>query len=243
LTRNLLIEFYKKYGRVPVDFTEGKSITNQVMKKPPKEQIKSLMKKGKNLKLTINWNDLDSVAHDRAFTVAKVTNADMLQTILDALIDAKKTGKNVDEFKDSAKSMLEKKGFTSLKPFRLQTIYRMNMLIAYQKEKYEQAQRLGKANIKPYIKYLPSTSAEPNDLHRKFYDLIFRYDDPFWDTYWPPSRFGCQCSTRPLSQQEFQNEGGNLAKGDKLIKSLGKDAVLKKQIDNYEKSGLKISKE
>lgn len=49
------------------------------------------------------------------------------------------------------------------------------------------------ADLYPNLKYIESSAAEPRDEHRKFYGVVKPINDKFWDRYYPPSLWGCQC--------------------------------------------------
>ncbi|MBF0556605.1 MAG: hypothetical protein HQK96_18965, partial [Nitrospirae bacterium] len=36
---------------------------------------------------------------------------------------------------------------------------------------------------------------------------VFRYDDPFWDTHFPPNGFRCRCTVFGLSSKDMKEEG------------------------------------
>ncbi|MDD4747141.1 MAG: phage minor head protein [Salinivirgaceae bacterium] len=52
------------------------------------------------------------------------------------------------------------------------------------------------ADLYPALEYMPSTAATPRSEHMKFYGVIKDLTDPFWDTWMPPSDWGCQCSVQ-----------------------------------------------
>ncbi len=58
-------------------------------------------------------------------------------------------------------------------------------------------------DIYPYLEYIPSVAAEPRSDHKKLYGIIKHLDDDFWDTWLPPSDWGCKCST----EQRRKNTG------------------------------------
>jgi len=45
----------------------------------------------------------------------------------------------------------------------------------------------------PNLKWLPSTSPNPRDTHRIFYNLVLSYDDSFWQSHYPGDEWNCKC--------------------------------------------------
>jgi len=90
---NCLVEFYKVTGKVADlgKFTFEYPF-HTAFKLPPERAIEWLKQRGKNLKLSTDWDELDAEAHNKAFTVAKVMNADILQLIYDFIEQAKTDG-------------------------------------------------------------------------------------------------------------------------------------------------------
>lgn len=75
--------------------------------KTPQSIVDSL--KDKQLTLTYNHDELLKEAHNKAFTVAKVTRMDLLNDIHSSLVDAMKSGKNFEAWKKEIIPTLEKK--------------------------------------------------------------------------------------------------------------------------------------
>lgn len=46
----------------------------------------------------------------------------------------------------------------------------------------------------PNIMWLPSRAAEPDPVHKRFWNRIWAKDDPFWQSHFPGNRYGCKCS-------------------------------------------------
>ncbi len=53
-------------------------------------------------------------------------------------------------------------------------------------------------DLYPYLQYMPSTSADPRNEHKKLYGVIKHVDDAFWDTWYPPNDWECKCGTAPM---------------------------------------------
>lgn len=57
-------------------------------------------------------------------------------------------------------------------------------------------------DVYPYLKYVPSSAAEPRKSHQKLYGIIKHVDDSFWDTWMPPAAWGCLCSVKQVKSNE-----------------------------------------
>lgn len=215
----------------------SQNVMKEVFNTKPEKQLEYLRKRGANLKTTVNWESMNSKAHAQAFTVAGIHKADILKIIYDRLDDAKSNGKTLKQFLNDSEEI---KKITGLSNNRLKVIYETNLGIAYAKGQYEQQQRLGEAGVRPFLKYISSTSSEKDELHKSFYGKVFRYDDPFWKSFYPPSRFGCKCSVLSMSQKEVEKNKIDIENGKRLLNDLSKDSKLKLQINNTVENGIKI---
>ncbi|ANQ49605.2 hypothetical protein MY04_4788 [Flammeovirga sp. MY04] len=66
-------------------------------------------------------------------------------------------------------------------------------------------------DLYPFLRYNPSVAAEQRSEHKKLYGVIKHIDDPFWDTWLPPSAWNCKCS---VSQE--RNDDGAKEVADKI---------------------------
>jgi hypothetical protein len=57
-------------------------------------------------------------------------------------------------------------------------------------------------DLYPFLEYMPSTAAEPRNEHQRLYGVVKPVDDPFWDTWLPPSDWGCRCSVKQVRNNE-----------------------------------------
>lgn len=197
-----------KINALPSEYSKesDKAITLG-LKQPPSKIIDFLEKRTKNLKVSVNWDDLDKFAQNKAFTVAKVLNADILQTIADDLNTAVKESKPLKQFQAELIPKLEKSGYTGLTPARIALIYDTNVSMAHAQGKIKQQKLL--ANIYPFWKYT-QINRDTKDLeHEKLDGLVFRHDDPIWGSAYPPGRHGCDCSVVALKAKD----AGKISKG------------------------------
>ena len=83
---------------------------NSVFNMEPKEIVEYFEQKG--LKTTYDWHELYADAHAKAFTVAKMTEIDLLNDTKKLLEKSLKEGQSYSQFKKEAESLFAKKGWT-----------------------------------------------------------------------------------------------------------------------------------
>ena len=176
--------------------------------------------KSKGLKLTFNYDELLKEAHDKAFTVAKITRADLLNDIHESLIKAMKSGENFETWKKNIIPTLEKKGWFGEKEIvnpatgevkkvvidsrRLKTIYSTNMRVSYQKYRYKQMMELP---LSTYWMYRSALLENTRDSHRKLHGTVLPRDNVFWNTNYPPNDWNCKCTVTAHSKRDLERRG------------------------------------
>ena len=186
----------------------------------------------KGYKIGFRWQDVAAEAHARAFTVAGVMKTDVLQDIRQALDTSLKKGTTFDEFKRQLSPILEKKGWLGqgmivdqdtgeiegkrLTPRRLQTIFQTNMQSAYMAGRY--ATQLEQVDTHPYWEYVAVLDSRTRPAHRALAGQIYRYDDPFWQTFYPPNGYRCRCRVRTRTRAYVEQNGVPVLNSDgKLV--------------------------
>ena len=196
---------------------------------PPRRAIEYFQQKG--FAITWRWWEAWQEAHNKAFTVAKVTRQDILETIRAALEKALAEGQTEAQFIKELQPLLEKAGWWGRQrvvspdgieeivqlgsPRRLQTIFRTNMRTAYAAARYRQQKE--NVDSRPYWQYIAIMDERTRHSHAALNEKVFRHDDPIWDTIYPPNGFNCRClvialSPEDLKEQKLQvsNSEGNL---------------------------------
>lgn len=181
-----------------------------VFRLAPERALAWLKERGKNLKLSTDWDELDAEAHEKAFTVANLMSADILQTVYDNVEKAKSEGWTLKQFQDNLLPELEKTGWTGATASRLKVIYDTNMQMAYSQGKYRQQKLI--AGLYPYWKYSQIERPTKRHDHTLLHGKVFRHDDPIWDLIYPPSGFGCKCSVTPIKDASNVEDGSNYIK-------------------------------
>lgn len=171
----------------------------------------------KGYTIGFNWHDVQARAHARAFTVAGILKQDILQDIRKGLQTSLADGRTLKQFKDELIPLLQKKGWigTGLKadadgvlegkkllPRRLDTIFHTNMQAAYAAGRYQQ--QLASAEEYPYWQYVAVMDSATRPAHSSLHGLTLPFDDPAWDSIYPPNGFGCRCMVRALSAEDVR---------------------------------------
>ena len=177
--------------------------------------------KSKGYKITWNWQEQLDAAHAKAFTVAKVTKLDVLETLRQATEDAVQRGMSERDFIKQLEPKLRALGWWGKQemtddlgrktvvqlgsPRRLRTILRTNKITAYHAGRY--AEQIANSDEQPYWQYVAVQDSRTRPSHMALHGKVYRFDDPSWDTLYPPNGWGCRCRVRALSDFQLNNLG------------------------------------
>ena len=90
-------------------------------------------------------------------------------------------------------------------PHRLKTIFRTNMNTAFAHGTYQAHARNTKS--RPYWMYVAVMDSLTRPSHAAMHGRVFRYDDPIWQTHYPPNGFNCRCRVDALTAAEVEAMG------------------------------------
>ena len=200
-----------------------------LFKLAPALAIKYFKKKGNTY--SWDWYEVWEDAHKKTFTVAKVMREDILKDIRTAIDKALSEGKTFHEFKKELKPTLQKKGWWGEQIivdtqgvaekvqlgslYRLKTIYRVNMQVAYQTGRYKT--QIDNVDNRPYWEYIAVLDASTRPEHAELNGMIFRYDDPFWSAFYPPNGWNCRCRVNALSNYKLQKRKVGISSSKGLL--------------------------
>ena len=219
----------------------GSYSVSPFVKKEVHDQIANRSAKAR---VSWNWYDTWHEEHHRAFVVAKLCKADLLQEVHDSLQKAIDEGQTFEEWRKEIQPKLEgrwlgktegelwdemeeedkkrlkeqakeegrpdpeptgKQRDKEITPKRLETIYRTNMKVAHVAGQYQSL--IDKAELYPYWQYHTQEDDRVRGSHAVLNNKVFRYDDPFWDTHFPPNGWRCRCYVLSLNERGLKRQG------------------------------------
>ena len=167
------------------------------------------------------WRQLWQQAHARAFTVAGVTDMEVLVDIKAAMQSALDTGTTLRDFKRDLAPALERRGWLApqgqpawttgpdgteikrLTAWRLDTIFQTNLQVAYSVGHYTQMVEV--AGARPYWQYHAIVDQCTRPEHAAMDGLIYHWQHPIWDVWYPPNGFNCRCYVSSLSAEDVED--------------------------------------
>ncbi|WP_374355543.1 PBECR2 nuclease fold domain-containing protein [Chitinimonas sp.] len=186
---------------------------------PPEQAMAYLQNKGHLL--TWDWHEALDDAHQRAFTVAKVMNLDVLQDIRNALDSALSEGQTLKQFQDGLVPTLQAKGWWGKQivvdsdgeaevvqmgsPRRLKTIYQTNLQSAYMAGRMQSM--LESTDTHPWWRYVAVLDGRTRPSHAAMNNRVYRWDDPIWEWAFPPNGYNCRCRVSPTSDATLKALG------------------------------------
>ena len=66
-----------------------------------------------------------------------------------------------------------------------------------------------RVDLFPCLRWLPSRSASPREDHRRFWNRVWRKDDPFWQTNQPGNLWNCKCDWEETDDEPTDGNPAN----------------------------------
>jgi SPP1 gp7 family putative phage head morphogenesis protein len=157
------------------------------------------------------WDDFIDSSRDWAFTVSGITKAQALQSVFELTQQAIAEGTLLEDFKASFNEALERSGYSPMKPHRVRLVLLQNLRTSYGAGRYQQMSDPETMRRTPYWQWVHDDPITPRPSHKALDGMVFRADDPMWQTGFPPSGFGCRCKVVRLSDRQLRKEGLSLS--------------------------------
>ncbi len=187
---------------------------------PPEQAIAFLEAKG--YRVGFAWQDVWQAEHALSFTIAKMTQVDLLAEVHASLVTALKDGQSFDQWRLGLEPLLKARGWwgraaetdpltgeTKMvqlgSPRRLRTIFDVNVRMAMAAGQWERIERLKAA--RPFLRYVAVKDDRTRADHRAWNGIILPVDDPWWDSRSPPCGWHCRCTLQQLSARDLDRNG------------------------------------
>lgn len=135
------------------------------------------------------YKALDEELKQYAFTVTGLAKTEHTSKVADALLKAYDEGSSYNEFKKSLTGFGEE--IAGISETQLQLVYRQNMTSAFAEGRFKQMMQA--ADIFPNWEYVTAGDHRVRPAHAAMDGEVRRYDDPFWNAWYPPNGFNCRC--------------------------------------------------
>jgi SPP1 gp7 family putative phage head morphogenesis protein len=226
---------------------------------PPTETLEFFRAKG-SYPISRRWWDVWMKEHSRAFTVAGVTNVDVLKSVRADLDKVLSDGGTFQQWKADIVPKLQSaidKGHAPkniITDRRLRTIYDTNLRMARAAGQWKRIEAL--KPYQPYLMYTAVRDARTRPLHRKWggiapgsVRIILPVDHPAWRQFYPPNGWGCRCDVIQLSERAMKRMGLSVTTeaelraigwptADGAFEALGRDVVRGDGIIDYVPNGV-----
>jgi len=148
---------------------------------------------------------LSGQARSKAWTVARVTDMQIMKDLHGAAGQAVEGGQSWREFIDSLQAIRQQRGWSGLEPWHAQVVYETNVNQAWTAGRVTQARDAGVR----YWRKLPSDSRAERAEHARLNGQIFAFSElspPPWD-------FGCKCGWEVVFDDEVPADVRRKAEG------------------------------
>lgn len=200
-----------------------------LVKLTPKEAVAYLEKRNQLTK-SFNWQDVWQEEHAHQFTVSRLANLDILESMRDGILSSVKGDSSRQDWTKNAKELLIQAGWwgkksladpssgeivtTTFDPPRLKLIYDTNTRMAYAAGLWQRIERNKKTH--PYIRYITRGDERVRESHRRWNNLTLPVDHPLWKIIFPPNGWRCRCRVMSISQADY--DAGLAPNGERLNK-------------------------
>lgn len=149
---------------------------------------------------------LSDAERRRAFWVAGVTQARMVQEVRDAITRALEEGTTLQDFKREMSAKLAEAWGGEDGP-RMETVFRTNLLGAYNGGRHQIFSDPVVREARPYLRFDAVGDSRTSDICDELDGTVLPADDPFWQKHTPPLHHNCRSLLVPLSADEAEDEG------------------------------------
>lgn len=145
-------------------------------------------------------------AHERAFMVTGAAHLDLVTDVWEALDDALARGDSLRDFEEAVSEKLAA-AWGGDQPWRVETIWRTNLQLAYSRGRYDQQSAPVVRELRPFLEYSAILDTRTTPHCRDWDGKVLRADDPAWANHTPPCHFNCRSTTITLTDEQARERG------------------------------------
>lgn len=146
-----------------------------------------------------------------AFAVSGVSNMDTVMDLYKSLGKAISEGQSFGAWKKQHTDLWEQKGWTGKSAWRVDNVFRTNVQTAFQIGRFKQMSQ--SFDVLPLLMYSAVSDSRTRPTHLALNGKVYRHDDQFWDSWYPPNGYRCRCTVRPLSESQAKRKGIEVQSG------------------------------
>lgn len=167
----------------------------------PREALAFLRRKG--LETSRHWLDVWREQHATAFTVAQMTELDLVDQTHREIQRAVRKGETLETFRGRLEPWLKERGWAPRGrggdiPTRLKRIYDTNLRVAHGAGQWDRIQRTQEEL--PWLVYRLGPSEKHRPDHEAWSGTCLRVGDPWWTAHYPPNGWGCKCYVQQVAR-------------------------------------------
>jgi SPP1 gp7 family putative phage head morphogenesis protein len=137
----------------------------------------------------------------RAFTAARLDDLAQLRRIQELVAEIPEGG----DWRKIRNEIAAEIGDVEGAKARAQLIMRVNAMEAYAVGRYASAVEMSDAF--PFWMYVTMDDGKERAEHKALNGKVLPFDDPFWDTHYPPWDWGCRCMVIKMTASQAQEKG------------------------------------
>ncbi len=159
---------------------------------------------------------IEQAAHERAFKIAGVAQADIVREVWEAIDDAIAEGSTLEEFQKAIRHSLAA-AWGEERPWRVENIFRTNVQHAYSRGRWEQQTDPAVRDLRPFWWFLAILDTRTTPTCRSSNDTILPADHPWWRTHNPPLHFQCRSTIATLTEEQARARGVTAAPSSEAV--------------------------
>jgi SPP1 gp7 family putative phage head morphogenesis protein len=152
----------------------------------------------------------------RAFWVSGVLDNWLVMKFYEEIDKAIAKGTNLNDFIENMNDFFQRQGVELLHPFRLETIFRTNVMDAYRVGRYDQMTNPAVKKVFGYWKYQTVGDSRVRATHASRNGVILPQDDAWWGSNYPGG-FNCRCLVTSVRTSDVND--GKITVTDKRSKA------------------------